>query len=51
MDQSLSSVARPLGEESQQLSRPVVFCLRDHLLAQVRGLETSFKAILASVDV
>jgi hypothetical protein len=43
MDQSLSSVARPLGEESQQLSRPVVFCLRDHLLAQVRGLETSFK--------
>jgi hypothetical protein len=42
MDQSLSSFARPLGEESPQLSRPVVFCLRDHLLAQVRSLEISF---------
>jgi hypothetical protein len=35
MDQSIPSPARALGEESQQLSCPVVFRLRDHLLAQV----------------
>jgi len=35
MDQSLSPVAHPLGEESQQLSLSVVFRLRYHLLAQV----------------
>jgi hypothetical protein len=35
MDQSISAPARSLGKESQQLSRPVVFRLRDHLLAQV----------------
>jgi len=35
MDQSFSSFAHPLGEESLQLSQPVVLCLRHHLLAQV----------------
>jgi hypothetical protein len=35
MDQSLSPLARSLGEESLQLPLPVVFRLRDHLLAQV----------------
>jgi len=35
MDQSLSPFARPLGEESQQLSLPDVFRLRHYLLAQV----------------
>jgi len=35
MDKSFSSFADPLGEESLQLSLPIVFCLRHHLLAQV----------------
>jgi hypothetical protein len=35
MDQSLSPVAHPLGEESLQLSLPLVLRLRHHLLAQV----------------
>jgi hypothetical protein len=39
MDQSLSPAARPLGEESQQLSLAAVFRLRHYLLAQMRGLE------------
>ena len=34
-DAPMRQFADPLGEESLQLSLPVVFCLRHHLLAQV----------------
>jgi hypothetical protein len=35
MDQSLSAFTYPLGEESLQLSLPIVLRLRYYLLAQV----------------
>jgi hypothetical protein len=35
MDQSLSPLAHPLGEESLQLPLPIVFRVRHHLLAQM----------------
>ena len=43
MDQSISPSARSLGKESQQLSGSFVFRLRNHLVAQVRGLEIDSK--------